>query len=79
MTTPTTDRVFQLVKADMERAEDQMRLILYTAMFHSERPMFAMFTPRPSWIRRQYWRVRGYVSTLWLALKGADLREDDDA
>ena len=75
--TTNRDRVLELVKADMVQAENEMRGILARAMFRSERPMFASFTPPPSWIRRQIQGVRGYFSTLWLAFKGADLREDD--
>lgn len=72
---PTTT---ELVKSDMDRGVEAMRLILDKKMF-VHRPSGPI--PTVTWKDRLRWkarRVRWYFSTLWLALKGADLREDSD-
>ena len=56
---------------------------LLRAYFQTDvRAMFGLppLSP-PTWKDRLRWkrqRVTGYFSTLWLAIKGADLREGDD-
>lgn len=76
MTTNSRD-IEILIREQMDAAHEEMHRILATAFYGPQaRPLFASFTPPPSRARRIYWRVRGYVSTLWLALRGADLSED---
>lgn len=76
-----SDRIEDLIKANMELAADEMRAILAREMFKSEGwPMFGRvyLQPEPRW-RRILRRVRGYFYVLGLALVGkAEPERDDD-
>ncbi len=69
--------IVALIQKQMDAAENEMRAIVARAMFRSEgRPLFASFYLQPiPWWKKALWSVRGYCSTLWLALKGHDFED----
>lgn len=78
MTTSSETRIFDIVKADRDKGLEEMRGIIAREMFRSSPELFRSYRTTPSWIQRMFRRVRSYLSTLWLALRGVDLREDTD-
>ncbi len=66
-----------LVKRLLDNALEAMERQLNEDLFRSEpRPLFDLINSRPNWWERVfwpvYWRVRGYLSTVWRALSGED-------
>lgn len=70
-------KYFDLMAAKLEEAKQDMIAQLNRELFRDAGPRIHV-KPIPRW-RRIWWRVSGYFSVLWLALKGADLeiRRDD--
>lgn len=66
-----------MVKADMDRAIGQMREALDRAIFTSAAPAGPPPAP-PSRLQVASRRARGYLWTLWRALRGDDLDTPSD-
>lgn len=73
---------YDLIAAKLEQAKsDHLRELtreltrqLYSPLAFPGPPSEYWYKPPSRW-RRAYWRVRGYCSTLWLALRGRELVE----
>lgn len=59
---------FDLMRAKMDALTREMEADLNRQLFRDDGPRVAV-SPTPWW-RRRWWRVRGYLSTLWDALRG---------
>lgn len=65
---------FQILKADMDRAMNEMRATLARDLYRSEPQLFwrIAYPPTPWW-QRVARRVQEYLWTLWRVLRGDDL------
>lgn len=79
----TDQTVHELIKEDMDRALAVCRAEVERAMFQPS-PLLAYlqkgrppYVPPPLW-KQRWWKVKGYLQTLWLAIKGVDLVEPSD-
>lgn len=63
------DEQFDLLRAKMDEHAAAMRAELNRQLYAAT-PIKA-YAPIPAY-RRAWWRVRGYLSTLWDALRGRD-------
>jgi hypothetical protein len=75
--TEAEDKKIALVKQLLDNAVAEMERQLNEDRFRSEpRPLFNLINSRPNWWERVYWpvywRVRGYLTTVWQALSGKD-------
>jgi hypothetical protein len=81
MTISSESEVFQLVKADMERATDECRRLLEVEMFRSDPFLARIPIVPPTWQQRLRWkvlRIKNYFVTLGQALRGDDLQPPSD-
>jgi hypothetical protein len=65
---------FKLIEYKMEVARNDAIKELNRQMFSPELfgPLTGKYKPI-RWHQREWWRVRGYFSTLWMALRGDEL------
>lgn len=69
---------FKLVKAQMDKAKEDMMRYLDEQFFKTE-PFMSQIkvTPIPNW-KKYCYRAKYYFHTLWLAIKGTELVEPED-
>lgn len=75
-------RLHDLIKADMDRGVEEMRRTWEQAFFADPRKVLGLppappYVPPPAW-RRWLTTTRGYLWTLWRALRGAELVDPCD-
>lgn len=66
-----------MLRAQMQEAVDHCRVELDRAIFTSTAPAGPPPVP-PSRLQFAFWRVKGYLWTLWRALRGDDLDTPSD-